>query len=202
VGGGQLLRWLRRVGASKKNNEGRGPLRGERMGEKERGVGGSYGGGVSRGASQASSGAEWAVWDVWDSGGRAEHRVGTFVCTMERCIVNGEKKGGLGWLAGERDRRCGGFKQTCRGVRKAWWEKKGSGLLKYWERGSRRRSVWRRGPRTNPTRPRGHGMRWLERLRKGKADRWQMGRKMGRRSNVGASRSVARRWVSFAAHEG
>jgi len=129
-GGGQLLRWLRRVGASKKNNEGRGPLRGERMGEKERGVGGSYGGGVSRGASQASSGAEWAVWDVWDSGGRAEHRVGTFVCTMERCIVNGEKKGGLGWLAGERDRRCGGFKQTCRGVRKAWWEKKGSGPLK------------------------------------------------------------------------
>jgi hypothetical protein len=24
--------------------------------------------GVSRGKSQASSGAEWAVWDVWDSG--------------------------------------------------------------------------------------------------------------------------------------
>jgi hypothetical protein len=49
---------------------------------------------------------------------------------MERCIVNSEQKGGLGWLAGERDRRGGGFKQTCRGVRKAWWRKKGSGPLK------------------------------------------------------------------------
>jgi len=90
-GGGQLLRWLRRVGASKKNNEGRGPLRGERMGEKERGVGGSYGGGVSRGASQASSGAEWAVWDVWDSGGRAEHRVGTFMYDGEMHCQRREK---------------------------------------------------------------------------------------------------------------
>jgi hypothetical protein len=61
------------------------------MGEKERGVGGSYGGGVSRGASQASSGAEWAVWDVWDSGGRAEHRVGTFMYDGEMHCQRREK---------------------------------------------------------------------------------------------------------------
>jgi len=121
---------------------------------------------------------------------------------MERCIVNSEQKGGLGWLAGERDRRGGGFKQTCRGVRKAWWRKKGSGPLKILgamrfppsvsvATGAADESDAATGPRDEMV---------------GEAEDRESG-PLGKGQKMGGPserilRSVARRWVSFAAHEG